>query len=327
MNRHMPLDGDASRELRDRVHRAVPPMSLDPDAVLATARTRRRRRTAGQLTTGALAIAAVVVGAVQVGALDGGGTVPADPAPDQTEVGPGPDPTDTSAPDGTTEPAPVALGPYMCGNHEISPAVLESGRPASDLSPASLAALESMDLSAVPELASWTVLEETNTRIALIRPTPGEAGTGILPYETYGIELVPPGGGAVPFNDTNHPIWSMSEWSSCTVQAHLDGLRNVHLQLDPMNPPSPDAISVVVLVTEAGCTGGLDPSDRVRVLEIRYTETSVEIVVGTVPPPGDVFTCIGNTPVPVTIELDEPIGDRYLVDATVYPAQAIQGSR
>lgn len=77
MSPNMPDDA-VVRALHDRADRAVPPMALDPDTVLAKGRRYRRRRTTMLSTAGALGVAAIALGAVQlIGWGDDPGPAPA----------------------------------------------------------------------------------------------------------------------------------------------------------------------------------------------------------------------------------------------------------
>ena len=292
------------RQLRERTDATLPPMELRADAVLAAGRRYCRRRAAAQVSAGGVVAAAVVVG-LQLTALDGRPVT--QPATGLTEP---------PSPRATEAPGPAVLDRYLCNDTPVALDVLGAGRPATDLDPAQLTTLESMDLNAGPDWASWTVLEESASAIVLIRPTPAEGKA----YELYGIELVPPGGGALPVNDTSDPAWSVSRWSSCDVRADLDGLNNVSLGLEREHSIEPDARQVTVLVHEDACTGGADPTARIEIVSVEYTPTSVEVLVGTRPLDGGLaVTCPGNPTVPFMIELREPIGDRSLVDASTYP--------
>ena len=65
------------RDLAELTDRAVPPMTLDPAAVLDAGRRHRRRRTVGSASVGLLAVAAAAVAAAQLGTGPGPVTPPA----------------------------------------------------------------------------------------------------------------------------------------------------------------------------------------------------------------------------------------------------------
>lgn len=83
--------------------------------------------------------------------------------------------------------------------------------------------------------------------------------------------------------------------------------------IDTAAPPSSDAASFAVLVTRTGCSGGvtgdvLDPhivSEPDRIV-ITFTVVALN--------PSATYTCPGNTAVRTVVDLDEPLGDRSLVD-------------
>ncbi|MFD2792767.1 hypothetical protein ACFS27_04305 [Promicromonospora vindobonensis] len=52
-------------------------------------------------------------------------------------------------------------------------------------------------------------------------------------------------------------------------------------------------------------------------------EDRIELGIGVEAPPGDDQNCPSNPPTPFTIELDEPLGDRTLMDVAVYPEREL----
>lgn len=236
--------------------------------------------------------------------------------------GPGTNGQDASGHQITRADAPDAPATYRCNGTPVPREVLDAGRSATDLAPEQLAALESMDLNAGPDWGSWTVLEESESTILLIRPSAEQAGGPA--YELYGIELAPPGAGAMPVNEGPEPAWSVLMWTTCDVRATLDGLANLSLALDPDHPVDEDSTRVSLLVQESDCTGGADPTERIEVVSVRMTESTVEVLLGVRPLPGGDYTCIGNPPVPFTVELDEAIGDRTVIDAATYPERELR---
>ena len=88
----------------------------------------------------------------------------------------------------------------------------------------------------------------------------------------------------------------------------------------PNQPLTPDSTAIAVLVTERACTGATSVDDRLGPPEIRYTTAAVEVLYTATPLTGSgVVTCPGNPADHVTLHLDEPLGNRKLVDASTYP--------
>jgi len=78
--------------------------------------------------------------------------------------------------------------------------------------------------------------------------------------------------------------------------------------------------SLDLRVTRAGCSGGV--TGDVLAPRVQYEDDRV-VVTTDVEPLGDgTWTCPGNDAVPVTVELDEALGDRELVDGGCLAAEA-----
>ena len=84
--------------------------------------------------------------------------------------------------------------------------------------------------------------------------------------------------------------------------------------------PQPDATELTLLVEERACSSGRKLTEENTDADIEYTEEEIHIVMSGDPLRG-AYNCIGNLPAPITVQLEEPIGDRRLVDAGSYPPQ------
>ena len=71
-----------------------------------------------------------------------------------------------------------------------------------------------------------------------------------------------------------------------------------------------------VVVTRVGCSSGVDGEPYVPAIE--YTESEVRITFR-IGPRIDNGTCLGTLGVPYEVELNEPLGDRSLVDGECQP--------
>ncbi|WP_456785723.1 hypothetical protein [Cellulomonas sp. P5_C5] len=114
------------------------------------------------------------------------------------------------------------------------------------------------------------------------------------------------------------PAWRLSAFGSCALTISYPGSGSAMLTLDPAAPPSPGSTEVALLVTEAACNSGQDADGRIEVVELRETASAVEVALA-VTPRGGAHDCPSNPPTPFTIELDEPLGDRLLLDASTVP--------
>lgn len=73
-----------------------------------------------------------------------------------------------------------------------------------------------------------------------------------------------------------------------------------------------DTTELTMMVTRAACSGGV--TGEVYSPAVVYGHRSITISARVEPLPYGFYTCPGNDSVPYTIQLDEPIGDRELVD-------------
>lgn len=74
---------------------------------------------------------------------------------------------------------------------------------------------------------------------------------------------------------------------------------------------------------QVACASGEPAAGRVTLERLMEHEDRVELVIGVETPPGDGQTCPSNPPTPFTVELDEPLGARALVDVAVYPEREL----
>lgn len=73
-----------------------------------------------------------------------------------------------------------------------------------------------------------------------------------------------------------------------------------------------------VLATDRNCASGMPTADRLRPPTISIADDSIAITF-TARPLSGIQTCQGHPPTPYRIELDEPVGDRKLLDGAFWP--------
>jgi len=114
--------------------------------------------------------------------------------------------------------------------------------------------------------------------------------------------------------------WSNGGWGGCRPEIVLDGLNVASWILDP-DAPAPDAAArtFTALVTERTCTGGKPMGARLQAPSIVSGADAVLVVFAARPLEGDSFDCPGNPPSRVVVRLDEPLGERRLLDAAFFP--------
>ena len=107
----------------------------------------------------------------------------------------------------------------------------------------------------------------------------------------------------------------------CTPRPWVDGMLVGYWWPADEAAIDPDTTEVDVLVQEDSCDSGRGPDGRVRDPEITY---GADVVVVTFPvtarDEGGAFTCQSHPPAEVTLELDQPLGDRVLLDGSTWPA-------
>ncbi|KQR08283.1 hypothetical protein [Cellulomonas sp. Leaf334] len=110
--------------------------------------------------------------------------------------------------------------------------------------------------------------------------------------------------------------------AGCAVAGSGSSAGAAGVTLDPAEPPSPGSATVALLVTETACNSGEDADGRIELESLRETDTAVELVVTVTPRDGG-HDCQSNPPTPFAVELDEPLGDRLLLDASTQPSRPV----
>lgn len=118
--------------------------------------------------------------------------------------------------------------------------------------------------------------------------------------------------------------WAWAGSGGCSPQVALpDGVGRAAVALDPaFPPPGPETTELHLLVSELACASGAPIGDRLLGPQVRDEGDRVVLATAVVSL-GGMQTCPGNAAQPVTVALDEPLGDRTLVDGLVWPAAAI----
>jgi hypothetical protein len=111
-----------------------------------------------------------------------------------------------------------------------------------------------------------------------------------------------------------HGLWiaSASLLSMATGCGVFDHTASATWMLAPGQRPGPDDTTFTVLVTRLGCNGGVTGEPQPPAVDYRDGQVVLTFVVE----PGEPSsaTCPGNEPVAYDVSLEEPLGDRQLVD-------------
>lgn len=209
---------------------------------------------------------------------------------------------------------------YDCMGFAVPVSVLTDPVPATDLGPDGRAALDGMEVpppSELGDLAGWSVVTESADQLVLVRALdePQDLGGGDI--RTHELLAV----GVVDASNVPPPGWALKAWTSCSFA--VPGAGSATVTLDPAGPAGPTSNQVALLVTETRCNSGQDAEGRVEVLELRETADTVEVVLTVRPRDDEAADCQSNPPTPFLLDLEAPLGERTLLDASVVPPRPI----
>jgi hypothetical protein len=116
--------------------------------------------------------------------------------------------------------------------------------------------------------------------------------------------------------------WDLDAYGDCAAApVQPTGVNAADFWLDRDAPaPGPNATTLHGLIRERACANGRPPTGRVRPPAVTYSEQFVIVTVTVTEIPGGA-DCPGNPSDPITIELSEPLGDRRILDGSVFPAR------
>jgi len=110
------------------------------------------------------------------------------------------------------------------------------------------------------------------------------------------------------------PGWYGASSSRCALTVDLAGLTVPAVEFQ--SPPDPTSRELRLLVTEETCNSGMDAEGRIVVVSLDETDSGVSLILGVRPRDGG-QTCPSNPSTPLTVTLNEPLGEREVVDASV----------
>jgi hypothetical protein len=112
--------------------------------------------------------------------------------------------------------------------------------------------------------------------------------------------------------------WTIDGYGQCHMQIALpEGIGRATWWLDPAaDPPGQEATELSALIVEQSCASGQPPVGRVLAPAIVYGADAITITIAVRVIGGD---CPSNPAFPLTIQLAEPLGDRALLDGSVFP--------
>ena len=190
---------------------------------------------------------------------------------------------------------------------------------------------------AIAPPSDWSVVERGEDRLAVLHELaePDVTVGTVRTHYRLVVELIDPG--APP--DIEDPLdgmpegdgareddpreWQVTAEGPCPLQQELDGIGSAALHLDPDALPDPESSTLALLVVEHACASGEPATSRVRVVDVGGDDDTLRLTIGVEPREGG-QTCPSNPATPVTLEFDEPVGDRSIVDQTRLPPREVE---
>ena len=157
-------------------------------------------------------------------------------------------------------------------------------------------------------------LFETHSEAALFK---GSRGWRIVSETSEVTEAMAPAGNyyvSAVFENTGDG-WRASDFGRCEPEVYPDGRSPARWTLK--QEPEPSDTELTIRATELACSSGRELTADNTQADVVYKQDEIAIIISADPlKAGD---CIGNVPSPLTVDLEEPVGDRDLLDASTYP--------
>jgi hypothetical protein len=194
---------------------------------------------------------------------------------------------------------------YTCGDTPFDPSLLEGPGGLEHADGALADALRR--LPKTPDGAmdgeGWRVVHESENEVLIAAPSPSDKH----PYVTATFERSGQG-------------WEPLGWGDCLPIAVLGDRSPATWKLG--EEATGDTTELLLLVSEQACSSGRELTEENTRVDVQYSEDEIVIVVSADPlsaGKNEAYTCIGAPPSPITVELEEPVQGRRLVDAGPYP--------
>jgi len=150
----------------------------------------------------------------------------------------------------------------------------------------------------------WSVAEGGAARMILFgRPLGPEADRGVFGYANLAV-----GGDG----------WALEGWGGCRPQVYAAGYGPATAVLDPEVEPATSLPELNLWIVEQTCASGQAPTGREIVPVVVEDESQVTVTIVVEPVGGDA-DCPDNPWVPLTVDLDAPLGERAVFDGGTVP--------
>ena len=137
------------------------------------------------------------------------------------------------------------------------------------------------------------------------------------------VASAPPGGDS-PFLQValvlRNGAWELDTIGACAMSVVFEsGLDTAQWSLDPdAPPPAADDTRIAAFVHERACASGASAEGRIAPPVIVYGDRAIVVTFATRPLGGG-QDCQSNPPTPHEFELEEPLGERTLLDGSAFP--------
>lgn len=151
-------------------------------------------------------------------------------------------------------------------------------------------------------------------------PTSGWRRVAVSAQSVTFLARGPAGWVTATVTPTDDGTWQFWEGGSCPLRIRLPPELGFAIwRLDPDDLPTPEDLTVTVLVTEIACASGRPPLGRLMPPVVLAADGAVTIAFAVRKLPGG-QDCPGNPEARVVIQLAEPLGNRGLFDGSAFPA-------
>ncbi len=205
-----------------------------------------------------------------------------------------------------------------CGGSTFDVEQLTDGPTIESLAEGPAGAVDDVGAPAFDPTLDWRVVAQTADRADLVRELdePVDQGGGdVRTHESRTLAVIN-GAGNIPDG-----TWLLMSSGPCSPRLVGDpdlGTADLVLAAEP----AAEATSIDLLVHERACASGRSAEGRIEVVALEETDQEVRIRIGVRPFPGG-QDCQGNPRTPFTVELDAPLGDRTVVDASFVPPRPV----
>lgn len=213
---------------------------------------------------------------------------------------------DASAPPPDLPAGPLATDrlEYSCGGGDVfTPAdIAREEAPPREILDAIHELRQTIDGEMLPE-KGWIEVSGSNQRSTVIAPLRDHYAEATFEREGNG--------------------WKPAGWGDCLPRLHLEGRSVLRWAFtDESFPPDPSSRELSIAATEVQCSSGRDIEGLIE-QHVTYHPSRIEVALtapGLEAGKNEAFTCIGTSPVDYQLVLEEPVGDRPVVDVSVYPS-------